>query len=239
MNFLDKADQWNAYVSAIKSGLLAEGTPLGWNGDGFGMRADGGRIAGASQLAAFARADLIDTELDEFLTAPFTPHGRTVADFLIENMIELHLEPGRSLFDQMGLTAARVNFTKRTVKGEWLVGLDMNRSNLDVTDREFFVDPILLSSTMNPTHSPVSVFFGGNLCLPGDIVYRHRTFLDRLPESDDVVVFPNTAGYFMDFIESETLLQRIAPKVAVTSTAGDLSWARDEDYTPLTHGVFS
>lgn len=244
VNYLQDADEWNAYVSGLKAGLLAQGPSLSWNGTGFGMWAENGSIAGAAQLASFAHAELMEAELAAFLATPMTRHGgRDLGTFLAENLVELHVEPGRAMYDQLGLTAARVNFTKPTARGEWLVGLDMNRSNLDVVDREFFVDPILIprsgAGTPQPGADPVGVYFGGNLCLPGDLILRHKTFLDRLPEAGDLVVFPNTAGYFMDFTESETLLQRVAPKVAVAPGRRGLSWWRDEDYVPVGPGEAS
>ena len=233
VSFLDDREDWDRYVSALKSGLMGTTPPLSWNSTTFGMDIDGRAITGTANLTSFHRSDTIHNELTAFLRTPLRTQNRSVGDFLTENMIELHLEPGRALFDQCGLTVARVNFSKDSANGASLVGLDMNRSNLDVSDREFFVDPIVISTHPKDTATPTAVYFSGNLCLPADMITRHLTYLDAKPATGDLIVFPNTAGYFMDFIESETLLQRTAPKVAVAVVNDELRWFRDEDYDPL------
>lgn len=243
VSYLDGDGTWEAYLSALKAGLLRQGPALTWNGAGLGMEVADGRIAGASQLARFVHTELIEAELTAFLDTPLRGQaGRRLGEFLVENLIEVHIEPGRAMYDQVGLTLARVTAVKHTPGGEWLVGLDMNRSNLDGTDREFFVDPIVLArvapaAPLVDSGGPVGVYFGGNLCLPGDLILRHKTFLDRLPVAGDVVVFPNTAAYFMDFAESATLMQRTAAKVAVVVDGGRVRWARDDDYAPILRGA--
>lgn len=239
VSYLERADDWDGYVSAVKAGLLGRGPSLTWNGAGFGLGVDDGRITGAAQLARFVHSEAIDAELRTFLDTPLRGHGgRALGTFLAENLVEVHIEPGRALYDQLGLTVARVNGVKATPGGEQLVGLDLNRSNLDGADREFFVDPVVVhrASSSAATGEQAAVYFGGNLCLPGDLVTRRKVALDRLPDTGDLVVFPNTAGYFMDFTESETLLQRTAAKVAVRVDDDEPRWCRDQDYLPQLPG---
>lgn len=243
----DPAD-WDAYLSALKRGLLGQGPAITWNGEGFGLAVQEGRIAGTGRLPHFGLRHDGPAELEAFLTSRMTSFGRReVATFLAENELELHLEPGRALLDQTGLTLARVSFVKRTPAGARLVGLDANASSLDTGDREFFTDPIVLlrTGTASPEGAlpaeggtrdepgPVGAYLGGNLCHPGDLLTRHLTRLDRLPAPGDAVAFVNTAGYTMDFRESATLLQRTAAKVALTWTGGRWRWWRDEDYVPV------
>jgi diaminopimelate decarboxylase len=231
----DVAD-WAAYTSALKRGLLGQGPAITWNGESFGLAVQAGRITGTGLLPDFAVPRDGPAELAAFLASTMTRHGRRpVADFLVENDLELHLEPGRALLDQAGLTLARVNFVKRTPGGAWLVGLDANRSALDSTDREFFPDPVLLPGAPTPTEvsqDPVGAYLGGNLCHPADLLSRHVTRFERRPRAGDSLAFLNTAGYVMDFTESATLLQRTATKVALARQQGRWRWWRDEDYQP-------
>jgi diaminopimelate decarboxylase len=81
--------------------------------------------------------------------------------------------------------------------------------------------------------APCAAYLLGNLCLPDDLVSRRLVPFPRPPRPGDLLAFPNTAGYFMDFSESQTLLQRTAAKVAVDRRAGRWSWSRDELFDPL------
>lgn len=256
VRYLAEAADWSDYTSALKRGLLGQGPALTWNGEGFGMEVQDGRVTGTARLPDFALRDDGPTQLGDFLGATMSRHGRRqIAAFLVENDLELHLEPGRALLDQAGLTLARVDFVKTTPAGTRLVGLDANRSSLDATDREFFPDPLLLPRSTGAPQAPgppgpdrpppapdrpppapdgpVGAYFGGNLCHPADLVTRHLTRLDRAPAPGDAVAFVNTAGYAMDFTESATLLQRTAAKVAVAHRGGRWRWWRDEDYPPV------
>ena len=70
--------------------------------------------------------------------------GRTVARVLRENMIELWLEPGKSLVDHAGLTLASVEFVKEASDGSVLVNLDISRDKICPADQEVMLDPVLL-----------------------------------------------------------------------------------------------
>ena len=66
------------------------------------------------------------------------------------------------------------------------------------------------SANAEPDNGNVGVYFAGNLCLESDLVYRHMTYLQKMPEPGDLVVFPNSAGYFMDFSASTSIMQPVA-----------------------------
>jgi diaminopimelate decarboxylase len=246
VRYLDDPATWARYTSALKEGLLGRGPALSWNGEGFGMAVRDGRVTGTARMPDFAVHEDGATQLDAFLSARMTRHGRRgIATFLAENDLELHLEPGRALLDQAGLTLARVSFTKFTATGQQLIGLDANRTALDSTDREFFADPLLLPRPDTPDDpddpadqdGPVGVYLGGNLCHPADLITRHLTRLDRLPRPGEALAFVNTAAYAMDFAESATLLQRTGAKVALDHRDGRWRWWRDEDYPPAPAGT--
>ena len=56
----------------------------------------------------------------------------------------MRCEPGRSLLDGCGVTAARVEFRKQRRDGTWLIGLAMNRTQCRSTSDDFLVDPLLV-----------------------------------------------------------------------------------------------
>jgi len=74
------------------------------------------------------------------------------------------------------------------------------------------------------------VYFAGNLCLENDMIYNHKTFIEKGLKEDDIVVFVNTAAYHMDFGEAKTIQKPVADKVAVTTQDG-FKWTKDSLYT--------
>jgi diaminopimelate decarboxylase len=44
----------------------------------------------------------------------------------------------------------------------------------------------------------------------------------------------NTAGYFMDFNASHSIMHPIAQKVAVWQRGDEFKWALDSQYSPIT-----
>jgi diaminopimelate decarboxylase len=128
---------------------------------------------------------------------------------------------------------------RRASGGEELVSLNMKRSDLAFLDQEMFVDPVVIYGRSSTTSSGNwrKVFFAGNLCLESDLIYRHATFLQKLPEPSDLVAFVNTAAYAMDFSSSQAIMQPSARKVAVATEGKSFTWVLDELYSPVQHAL--
>jgi diaminopimelate decarboxylase len=73
----------------------------------------------------------------------------------------------------------------------------------------------------------------GNLCLEADLITRRTVFLPRLPASGDLLAFPNTAGYCMDFTATRAQQQPAARKAAVWQDGTTWLWCLDEEYWPI------
>lgn len=223
-------NSWLTYVSAIKQSVLGATPPLTWNNSGYGFRAEQGILRGASGFAEEPSCDPSEALLS-LLQKPLPSFGNLPAATVIgEQLLTLAIEPGQALLDQAGMTLAKVLGTKTSVLGETVVILDMNRSNINATDVDTLIDPLLLPQKITSGQDPVGVYFAGNLCLHGDMLTKHRVFLSQKPERGDLVLFANTAPYAMDFAESETLRQRVAPKVAVAWRDDRWRWWTDEQY---------
>jgi diaminopimelate decarboxylase len=164
-----------------------------------------------------------------------------IGRFLRENGMELWIEPGRALLEQVGITVATVMKVRPSSQGETLVCLNMKRQDVCFLDQEIFVDPIIIYgdqeeqslTNQQPSDGPLPVYFAGNLCLESDLITRHQVWIPRLPKPGDMVAFINTAGYFMDFSASEAIMHPIANKVAVFRDKSGFGWALDENYDPL------
>ena len=241
INLLESQQEWEEYVSTLKQTLTESSeTSLTWNNSGLGFTSEDGVLKGSAAFREHYIRRAGHMQFAALLDSHLPNYQATLADVLNEYMIELYIEPGKSILDQAGITLASVQHVKNSAKGEIVVGLAMNKSNLNSAEIEHMVDPIILKSkdtSFARTQSKHEVYFAGNLCSYSDLIYKHKTFLDVLPEVGDIVVFINTAGYNMDFVESTTLQQPVADKVAITLRDGNFVWQHDKKYTPI--GILS
>ncbi len=236
VNYLDNEDDWNRYTTALKEAVLGSRSSLTWHNASFGLSARKGTLAGSLNIYNFYDPSTGPDFLNELLNFKLVNlNNATIASTLRENGIELWIEPGRSLITQCGITAARVIGLKESSAGDTLVLLDMKRQDTSFIDQELFIDPIILSTgdtATAPLAMPTPVYFAGNLCLESDLITKRQVFLERLPKPGDLAVFANTAGYFMDFSASHSIMQPVAKKVAVFKEKENFAWTLDEKYCP-------
>ena len=118
------------------------------------------------------------------------------------------------------MTVARVAFRKWDSRGELLVGLEMNRTQLFSSSADFLLDPILIHHPPNPEPDHgLSGYFVGAYCLEQDVILKRKIRFQQMPAIGDWVAFPNSAGYMMHFYESEAHLFELATNlVAADST---------------------
>lgn len=234
INYLAAEHEWNTYTSALKQSILGKREPLTWPGYSFGLTVEKDTLRGnfnGSYVGDIAGARFLDQLLSHELA---NLGGKQVASIVRDNMIQLWAEPGQALLDQAGVTIARVNSIRESSSGEPMVCLDLKRQDLSFLDQELFVDPIICYSEQIPnTGDQVGVFFAGNLCVESDLIYRHKKFVKRYPGPSDLVVFPNTAAYCMDFSASNSIMQPVGRKVAVVEEGKDFHWFLDEQYFPF------
>ena len=233
VNYIESKEEWNESISELKESILSGKNDLTWNNTSFGLRAEKGVLKGILNIHDYYNEITGNQLLDEILSSRLTKfQNREIGEILSENMIELYIEPGCSLLDGAGVNISKVNFVKENENGDYLVGLDMKRSDLLIGEQEMFVDPILISDSKEESNGK-GVFFIGNLCMENDIIFKRKIFIDKIPQSGDLIVFVNTAGYFMDFDQSHTIKQKIATKVVATFENGKTILYMDENYEPL------
>lgn len=233
VNYIESKEEWSESISELKEAILSGNNDLTWNNTSFGLRVEKGVLRGILNIHDYYNEITGNQLLDEILSSRLTKfQNREIGEILSENMIELYIEPGCSLLDGAGINIAKVNFVKENENGDYLVGLDMKRSDLLIGEQEMFVDPILISDSKEESNGK-GVFFIGNLCMENDIIFKRKIFTDKIPQSGDLVVFANTAGYFMDFEQSHTIKQKIAKKVVATFENGKIIYYMDENYEPL------
>ncbi|MFE6282281.1 Y4yA family PLP-dependent enzyme [Streptomyces sp. NPDC057877] len=245
VGYVADAGEWERWTTALSEAVLGSRPPLTWRGHGYGLRNEGGTVRGTAALYPGHRPTAGPGYLDELLATPAPVLGRPPATLLLEHLHDLHIEPGRALADQCGLSLARVLDVRPTDEGH-LVRLGMNSGDMTLEQHGVLVDPVLLpraaADPLPPPDAPgdgeegpVGVFLAGNLCLEADLITRRMVFLPRLPRTGDLLAFVNTAGYAMDFHAHHAQRQPVARTVAVEREGGSWRWCLDEEYWPITH----
>lgn len=247
VNYLADGEEWERWTSELALAVLGRRPPLTWGGHGYGWRGEGGRLRGALGLYPAHRPTSGPLYLDELLTSNAAGMGaRPFATLLQEHLYDLWIEPGRALLDQCGAVLARVLEVRPSPAGPSLVRLDLNAGDVSLEEHGVMMDPVLVPrpGTASPDRDgdggahPVHLL--GNLCLEADLITRRQVFLPVLPRAGDLLVFPNTAGYFMDFSADHALHQPVARTVAAwRDDAADRRWrwCLDEQYWPVDVGV--
>lgn len=151
---------------------------------------------------------------------------------LREAGIRLAIEPGRALLDQAGCSVFRVQGVKvRRAHGIPYAILTVNGSSLSLSeqwfDSEFLPDPALWPEYPGAV-TPTCV--GGSTCLEEDMLSWRRIPLPRAATTDDLLIYPNTAGYQMDSNESKFHELPIPPKVVLRNSADgrQFQWASED-----------
>jgi diaminopimelate decarboxylase len=234
INYAKHAHQWLHFVETLKASLLSKNEAITWNRSGLGFYRDGSRVRGAANFMDHVVNQEPADQLCALLSQPMKSFGGIKAGQLLsESMLKLYIEPGRAMLNQMGITVARVAQTKLSEQDEHLVVLEMNRSNLNATELKLLTDPILIPTPDRATTPyPKGVFYTGSLCVHNELIMYRKHYPQFLPARGDLVVFANTAPYMMDFVESNTLQQPIARKLAVFSQNNRYTHALDELYQP-------
>ncbi|WKD57776.1 Diaminopimelate decarboxylase [Corynebacterium capitovis DSM 44611] len=181
MSYLDSAQQWEGYQSAIAAQRAGYADPFTWKSDPL------------TTTYPYYQRPTRGAWLRDVL-------GDGFAEELTRRGLRLHLEPGRSLLDGCGLILADVAFVKTRSDGLSLVGLHMNRTQCRTTSDDYLVDPILVASSSEGEEC--EAFLVGAYCIEDELILRRKVRFPRGVSAGDIVAIPNAAGYFMHILES-------------------------------------
>ena len=197
ISYLDDADEWDRFWREHRAAVLGEREPLTFEGHGLGLVAHAGEIVGRPNVYPYHQQPIRGPWLEQVL-------GQS-ADAIAERGLELRCEPGRALLDGCGLTAARVEFRKQRRDGTWLIGVAMNRTQCRSTSDDYLVDPLLVrpgSPLGESSARSIEGYLVGAYCIERELLTWRRLRFPHGVDIGDIVVFPNTAGYFMHILES-------------------------------------
>lgn len=213
MNYLANQSEWENFNQELKRAVLEERPSITYQNDALGIIKINNQLYGEPTVYPYFntlhKANLLKT----ILTAVSSIYKQPIFQLLQQRNIELRLEPGRSLLDQCGVTVAKVAFRKKDSDGNWLFGLEMNRTQMRSSSADFLLDPIHIPKTENEEENAVEGFLVGAYCLEQELILKRKIAFLRFPQVGDLIVFPNTAGYMMHFFESEAHLFALATNV--------------------------
>lgn len=218
MNYLENEQEWENFESSLKNAVKNNANELTFNGNGLGYEMIDGKLKGSLKTYPYFNKVNGTTFLREVLDYTNLETGRTNSQTLKELQLELRIEPGRSLLDQTGMTIARVAHRKQDVKGQWLVGLEMNMTQMMSSSADFLLDPFIIYRDEKEYSTPVDVFFTGAYCLERDILLKRKINVPHLPQIGDFVAFVNTAGYMMHFFETDAHLFELSKNLSFSAT---------------------
>ncbi|SIR32917.1 diaminopimelate decarboxylase [Maribacter ulvicola] len=224
MNYLEEEKEWLAFNENLKKAVVEQSNNITFNDNGLGFRLEEGKLRGKLNTYPFFNKINKGSFIKEVLDYMDDASGLSVASLLRENDIEIRIEPGRSLLDQVGMTVAKVIHRKKDAKGQWLVGLEMNMSQMMSSSADFLLDPFMLYNSEVEENENVDVFFTGAYCLERDVLLKRKMTLPRLPAIGEYVAFVNTAGYMMHFFETEAHLFELSTNLIFTGSNEKLSF---------------
>ena len=220
MSYLEHAEEWEAFWAALAQ-QQAGSEEITWKSDALGSL-DG---APSGAVYPYYQKLIRGPWLDAVLSARPDGAPSSIADMLVKRKLQLRCEPGRSLLDGCGMTLASVAFAKERSDGIPLLGLHMNRTQCRSTSADFLLDPILIHAADPPRkREPFSGFLVGAYCIEEELLLRRRFDFPFGAAPQDLVVFPNTAGYLMHIVESAS--HQLPLAVNVVRAGG--GWKRDE-----------
>ncbi|WP_235291672.1 type III PLP-dependent enzyme domain-containing protein [Portibacter lacus] len=220
MNYLQSEEEWEAFDKRLRQGISGKSEEVTYRNNGLGYELVNGQVTGKLKTYPYYNNLNKDNALQYILEGE-------IADQLRAAGIELRIEPGRSLLDQVGFTIAKVIHRKKDQNGDHHIGLEMNMTQMLSGSADFLLDPIVLYNN-SENLEPVDVYFTGAYCLERDVLLKRKISLDRLPEVNDLVIFPNTAGYMMHFFESEAHQFPLAKNVFVENKNGVMEFSKDQ-----------
>ena len=217
MRYLRDPRDWTRFWKQHRAALRGERLSLTYLSHGLGLSERNGAVVGEPAVYPGAQSLIRGAWLDAVFYADAGAAGPgNVTRALSARDLQLRCEPGRSLLDGCGMTVARVAFRKRGQRGDDLVGLEMNRTQMRTTADDSMVDPLLVRAPGSATASePFDGYLVGAYCIERELLTWRRMRFPAGVAVGDLVIFPNTAGYYMHILESSSHQMPLARNVVI------------------------
>lgn len=213
MNYLKNASEWENFNKELKLAILGKRPELTYQNDPLGIIKIENKLYGEPTVYPYYNTLNKEQLLKKILTSTSSIYQQPIYELLNERNVELRMEPGRSLLDQCGVTVAKVAFRRKDMDGNWLFGLEMNRTQLRSSSADFLLDPIHFPREVKEKNEVTYGYLVGAYCLEQEFILKRKIEFHQFPQVGDLIIFPNTAGYMMHFFESEAHMFELANNV--------------------------
>ncbi|MEQ8209114.1 MAG: Y4yA family PLP-dependent enzyme [Lacipirellulaceae bacterium] len=206
MSYLDSAAQWEAFWGELHRALLGEREPITYQNHALGLGVNAGKIVGTPNVYPSVHQHDTSQWLANVFKSQAFDGKETIAQAITARGLQLRCEPGRAMLNGSGMTVARVAYVKQHPAGHHLIGLSMNNTQCRTMHDDFLIDPLLVrvSESGKPNGEPISGYLTGAYCTESELLTWRRLNFPLGISPGDLVVWPNTAGYFMHFRESRS-----------------------------------
>lgn len=223
--------QWSEFIDSLASALKERKPTATWRNYSYGLFVnERGFVSGHDKMLG----EFVSTTPAEVIREIFLDQSlrdRPLADLVRENLFEIIIEPGSSIFSHCGVSLLRVLGVKDGINGERLVLLDGNTYNLSTFMREQVMDPLLIAAT-DAAAQPCEVYLIGNLCKEGDLLIKRQISFAQVPRAGDLICFINTAAYTSDFEDASPHQHPLGKKFVVEVRQGSPHFYDEAVYSP-------
>ncbi len=205
MSYLNSSSDWDRFWCELERALRGERDAITYRNHGLGHLVVDGRVVGKRDSYPFYQSPVQASWLCELLRSEC--NGSSLVSAIRQHKLQLRCEPGRSLLDGCGATVARVEFVKSAPEGYLLAGLAMNHTQCRTSSDDFLVDPLLVPTGVtisSQKRASAEGFLVGAYCTESELLCLRKLQFPHGIASGDTIMFPNTAGYFMHFLESRS-----------------------------------
>lgn len=224
MSYIDSETEWQTFLHEHDRALRGERPPLTYRNLGLGRQCYEQKLFGKRDVSPSHQAPTGEVWFTQLLDSPANdtnePGSPSIAAKLKSLDIELRCEPGRSLLDGCGITAARVEYCKPHPEGYDLIGLAMNRTQHRTAFDDHLVDPLLIPIAPKRQQAPLEKthgFLTGAYCHESELITKRQLEFPYGVAAGDLLCFPNTAGYLMHFMESRSHQFQLAQNLLIKS----------------------
>lgn len=118
INYLESAKEWNDFQKHLQHAVLGKKSPITFRNNGLGFSANPTNTDVEGKLNTYPYYNKINgPQFLEHILSFRDEHGHPIAKLLQSANVQLRIEPGRSLLDQVGITMARVAHRKVDAMG--------------------------------------------------------------------------------------------------------------------------
>lgn len=230
---LADAQEWSDFIDQVAQGLLETSDTGTWRRFGLGMSINQkGAVSGRERIQGKYASDEEFYDVLKSVLSNENLRGRSLAELMTENGFSIAVEPGFAMLQQCGLTLFKVVGIKEAADGTPLILVNGNIYNLSQGVTEILYDPILIPQEVDEDDEVFEANIIGNMCREEDIITKRRIAFPQMPCEGDLICFPNTAAYNMDFEDTNPHQHPTGRRFVAQKNGAGWNILSEENYNP-------